>query len=322
MKRKLLALLLVAMMLIGTIGCTATETPATTTTDETATEAPAEAAATEEAVVEETDPFQAKIDEILASATESSLADVLDAGVVTIGVEGNWTPYIYYDPDNPDNLIGFHVEVAEAIAAKLGITCEFDVASQFDGILAGLQAGRFQVISMGLKNSTIKDYPDLTNTIFYNQDMPVIIVNSENTDIVDIASMNGKKAGNSTTSSYGKIAYNAGCDCNPDLDFAMAMMGITNGTIDLAVNSYVVFSQYMEQYPDAPLKIAFYYEPENIEDLQGGVTLRTADQSLIDAFNVAIEELLNDGTIIELARKYLGDGFVENAALYQSYLNQ
>lgn len=318
MKKKVIALLLVAMMLIGTFGCTAS-TPAATTQE--ATTAPAEEAATETAAVE-TDPFQAKIDEILAGATESSLQDVLDAGVVTIGVEGNWTPYIYYDPNDPEKLIGFHVEVAEAIAQKLGVTCQFDVASQFDGILAGLQAGRFQVISMGLKNSTIKDYPDLTNTIFYNQDMPVIIVNKDNTDIVDIASMNGKKAGNSTTSSYGKIAYNAGCDCNPDLDFAMAMMGITNGTIDLAVNSYVVFNMYMEQYPDAPLKIAFYYQPEKIEDLQGGVTLRTMDQSLISAFNAAIEELLGDGTIIDLARKYLGDGFVENAALYQPYLNK
>ena len=264
--------------------------------------------------------MESEIADILANATESSLQDVLDAGVVTIGVEGNWTPYIYYDPENPDHLIGFHVEVAEKIAEKLGVKCKFDVASQFDGILAGLQANRFQVISMGLKNSTIASYPDLTNTIFYNQDMPVIIVNKDNTDIVDIASMKGKKAGNSTTSSYGKIAFNAGCDCNPDLDFAMAMMGITNGTIDLAVNSYVVFSQYMESYPDAPLKISFYYEPENIEDLQGGVTLKTADASLIAAFNVAIEELLNDGTILDLAAKYLGEGFVQNAALYQDYL--
>ncbi len=169
MKKKVIALLLVVMMLIGAFGCT-TSTPSATT--EEATTAPAEEAATETAVVE-TDPFQAKIDEILASATESSLQDVLDAGVVSIGVEGNWTPYIYYDPNDPEKLIGFHVEVAEAIAQKLGVTCQFDVASQFDGILAGLQAGRFKVISMGLKNSTIKDYPDLTNTIFYNQDMPV-----------------------------------------------------------------------------------------------------------------------------------------------------
>ena len=264
--------------------------------------------------------FDAEIDSILANATEPSLQNVLDAGVVTIGVEGNWTPYIYYDPTNPDLLIGFHVEVAEAIAEKLGVKCKFDVASQFDGILAGLQANRFQVISMGLKNSTIASYPDLTNTIFYNQDMPIIIVNKDNTDIVDIASMKGKKAGNSTTSSYGKIAFNAGCECNPDLDFAMAMMGISNGTIDLAVNSYVVFNQYIEAYPDAPLKIAFYYEPEKIEDLQGGVTLRTTDASLIAAFNVCIQELLEDGTILELAAKYLGEGFVKNAALYQEYL--
>ncbi len=44
----------------------------------------------------------------------------------------------------------------------------------------------------------------------------------------------------------------------------MAMMGITNGTIDLAVNSYVVFNMYMEQYPDAPLKLPFTISPKRL----------------------------------------------------------
>lgn len=314
--KKTLALMLALLMALALVGCTATPTNTTSTDKEPVSASTAEPDA--DATAEASDSFQNKIQEILASATEDSLKNVLDSGVLTIGVEGNWTPYIYYDPENPEKLIGFHVEVAEKIAEKMGVTCQFDVASQFDGILAGLQAGRFQVISMGLKNSTIAGFDGLANTVFYNQDMPVIIVHKDNTDIVDTASMNGKRAGNANTSSYGKIADAAGCECHPDLDFAMAINGISNGTIDLTVNSYVVFNQYMEKNPDAPIKIAFYYTP----DMQGGVTLRSADTSLIEAINAAIVELLEDGTVLDLAAKYLGEGFVENAALYQPYLNK
>ena len=219
-------------------------------------------------------------------------------------------------------MTGFHAEVAKEIAKLLGVEVRFDVASQFDGILAGLQSKRYDCISEGLKDSTVEPFEGLTNSTLYNQDMPVVIVAKDNTDIVDIASMAGKKAGNSTTSSYGKIAYEAGCDCNPDLDFAMAINGIINGTVDLTVNSMVVYNTYLEDYPEAAdkIKIAFVYEPENIEELQGGITLRSEDESLIAGINLAIEQLMNDGTIIELSRQFMGDEFTESAALYQPYL--
>ena len=102
----------------------------------------------------------------------------------------------------------------------------------------------------------------------------------------------------------------------------MAINGIINGTVDLTVNSMVVYNTYLEDYPEAAdkIKIAFVYEPENIEELQGGITLRSEDESLIAGINLAIEQLMNDGTIIELSRQFMGDEFTESAALYQPYL--
>ena len=101
----------------------------------------------------------------------------------------------------------------------------------------------------------------------------------------------------------------------------MAINGIMNGTIDLTVNSMVVYNTYLESYPEAAdkIKIAFIYEPEKVEDLQGGITLRSEDVSLTEAINLAIEELLEDGTIIELSRQFMGDEFTDSAVLYQKY---
>lgn len=308
--KKLIALLLVLSSIFALVACANTNKPS-----ETKDTTPA--GTTDSA-------FAAELQKILDNATEDSLKRVLDAGVLTCGCEGNWIPYLYYEEGNPDHLTGFHAEVARAIAAKLGIEVKFDVASQFDGILAGLQSKRYDCISEGLKNSTVSAFEGLGTSVLYTQDQPVIIVSSSNTDIVNIASMNGKKAGNSTTSSYGKIAFNAGCECNPDLDFAMAIQGIINGTIDLTVNSMVVYNTYLETYPEAAdkLKIAFAYEPENLEDLQGGITVRTEDASLTAAINLALTELLEDGTIIQLSNKYFGEEFTNSAALYQPYLNK
>ena len=327
--KKRLALILAGIMAITLSACgggstSGSEAPAEAAVSETA-ESVAESAVEEAAPAEE-ETTESNLDailaDILANDTDGSFTRVKEAGVLTCGCEGNWIPYLYYDENDADNLTGFHAEVAKEIAKKLGVEIKFDVASQFDGILAGLQSKRYDCISEGLKNSTIEPFDGLTNSMLYNQDMPVIIVAADNTDIVDIASMNGKIAGNSTTSSYGKIAANAGCECNPDLDFAMAINGLMNGSVDLTVNSMVVYNRYLETYPEAAdkVKVAFIYEPENVEDLQGGITLREEDQSLIAAVNACIEELLNDGTIIALSRQFMGDEFTENAILYQPYL--
>lgn len=265
--------------------------------------------------------FEAELQAILDNASEDSLKRVLDAGEMICGTEGNWLPYAYYSDADAEYFTGFHAEVARAVCEKLGVEAKFNVASQFDGILAGLQAKRFDCISMGLKGYVVEPFEGLTNATLYNQDMPVIIVAADNTDIVDIASLNGKKAGNSTTSSYGRIAYENGCDCNPDLDFAMAISSIINGTIDLTVNSMVAYNNYLSKYPEAAdkIKIGFIYEPPTPEYLWGGITLRSADASLLAAVNLATEELLKDGTIIALAEEFLGAEFAASATIYDPY---
>ncbi|MBQ1358949.1 transporter substrate-binding domain-containing protein [Ruthenibacterium sp.] len=317
--KKALALFLSLAMILGLAACSSTSSSSAGASSAAAEEPASSAPVSQETA--ESDDFQAALDDILANATDDSLQRVLDAGVLTCGCEGNWIPFLYYSEEDPDYLTGFDAEVARCVADKLGVDIKFDVASQFDGILAGLQSKRYDIITEGLKKSTVDPFEGLTTSTLYHQDMPIVIVAADNTDIVDIASMNGKKAGNSTTSSYGKIAFNAGCECNPDLDFAMAIQGILNGTIDLTVNSMVVYETYLETYPEAAdkLKIAFVYEAENPEDLQGGITVRTEDASLKEAIDLALTDLLEDGTIMALSDEFMGEAYTEQSPVFDPY---
>ena len=323
MKRRILSIALVLAMVVSLFaGCTTGNTgtePSAATTAPDITSAPVAPADTTAAG----DDFASKLQEIKDNATEDSLQRVLDAGVITAGCEGNWIPFLFYSQEDADYLTGFDAEVARKVAELLGVEVKFDVASQFDGILAGLQSKRYDIIAEGLKKSTVAPFEGLTASTLYHQDMPIIIVAADNTEIVDLASMAGKKAGNSTTSSYGKIAFNAGCECNPDLDFAMAIQGIINGTIDLTVNSMIVYETYLKNYPEAAdlLKIAFVYEAENPEDLQGGFTVRSEDASLLAALNLCLETLMEQGVIQDLSRQFMSDEYTDNSLVFAPYAN-
>ena len=85
-------------------------------------------------------------------AGEGQSADLLeqirDRGELIIATEGTWAPWTYHDEE--DDLVGFDVEVAQRVAEKLGVKATF-VEGEFDGLLAGLETGRYDMIANGVE---------------------------------------------------------------------------------------------------------------------------------------------------------------------------
>ena len=69
-------------------------------------------------------------------------------GEIVVATEGAWAPWTYHD--EAGTLVGFDVEVAQAIAAKLGVTATF-AETEWDGIFAGLDSGRYDIAANGVE---------------------------------------------------------------------------------------------------------------------------------------------------------------------------
>lgn len=76
--------------------------------------------------------------------------DASEAAKLTMATEATFPPYEYYDGDA---IVGIDVEVAQAIADKLGMELEVtDIA--FDSIIPGIQTGKYD---MGMAGMTVTD---------------------------------------------------------------------------------------------------------------------------------------------------------------------
>ena len=72
-----------------------------------------------------------------ASSSEAGFTTAVD-GVLSMATEATFPPYEYYDGDA---IVGIDVEIAQAIADKLGLELQVtDIA--FDSIIPGVQSGK------------------------------------------------------------------------------------------------------------------------------------------------------------------------------------
>jgi polar amino acid transport system substrate-binding protein len=95
-----------------------------------------------------------------APANEASITtidDIMESGVLVIATDGDYPPNEY--KDDAGELAGWGVELAEAIAAEMGLEPEWEVMG-FDAILPRIEEG---VVNMG--SSSFTDNPERQKTV-------------------------------------------------------------------------------------------------------------------------------------------------------------
>lgn len=75
-------------------------------------------------------------------------ADIADSGVLTIGVDATYPPNEFKDDEG--NPIGWDIELADAVAAKLGLKTQYTVAA-FANIIPSVDGGK---LNMGVSSFT------------------------------------------------------------------------------------------------------------------------------------------------------------------------
>ena len=240
------------------------------------------------------------------TASDSSSDDLLSAikerGYITVAMEGTWAPWTYHDED--DNLVGFDVEVAKAVADELGVDVQYQ-EGEWDGLLAGVQSGRYDIMvnGVGYTEERAQAYT-FSDPYCYNK--TALIVKGDNEDIKSLEDLNGKTTCNSANSTYQLIAeeYGANVLDVETLDGTLEMVLAGTDRADATLNAEASFLDYMNAHPDANLKIVGYY-PES-EKVCIIMPKGDSSDSLKEAINSAIEKLRADGTLSELSNKYFG----------------
>lgn len=230
-------------------------------------------------------------------SSKPTLDQIKSDGVIKFGTEGTYAPFSYHD-EKTKNLTGYDVEVSRAVAQKLGVKAQF-VESTFDSIFAGLTSNRFDAV--GNQVTVTPERQKLyTFSAPYTVSTGVIVVKADNTKITSLADLKGLTTAQSATTTFAKLAKDAGANVQAVEGFAQEIALIKQGRVDAVINDKLAVLQYLATTGDKGVKIAGTAG----EMTQQAFAFRKNDTALAAAVNKALDELRADGTLARISEKY------------------
>ncbi|WP_277207303.1 amino acid ABC transporter substrate-binding protein [Isoptericola croceus] len=230
--------------------------------------------------------------------TDGSDLNLVSDGTLTVATEGTYRPFTFHDASG--DLVGYDVEVAEAVAEKLGLEVNFQ-ETQWDAIFAGLDAGRFDTIA-----NQVSMTPERLEKYEFSQPYTVsrgvVVVAEGDTSVSSFADLDGKTTAQSGTSNWRTLAEESGARIEVVEGWAQSVALIEQGRVDATVNDSLTVLDHLNEHPDAPIEIA----AETEETSESGFVVTTERAALAEAIDGALDELRAEGTLTELSDKYFG----------------
>lgn len=229
------------------------------------------------------------------------LLQIQEKGEIVVATEGTWSPWTYHNES--DELVGFDVEVAQKIAEKLGVKAVF-VEAEWDGIFAGIDAGRYDIAANGVEITEERSEKyDFSEPYGYIR--TAVIVRGDDDSIRSFEDLNGKTTANTLASTYAALAESYGAEAIGVDDLNQTIELLLAGRVDATLNAEVTFYDYMNAHPEANLKVAALTEAASHVAIPVRKGKETA--TLREALDKAIAELREEGVLSELSEKYFGN---------------
>ena len=228
-------------------------------------------------------------------------ADLLDEvkarGTLRIGVEGTYPPFNFRN--DKGELDGFDIDIAKALAARLGVKPEF-TTTEWSGILAGLQAGKFDVI-VNQVAATDKRRETFDFSAPYVISYPQLIIRTgETRKLASAADLEGKTIGVGQGSNYAELAKGiAGAQVRTYPGAPEYLQDLASGRIDAAINDSLLIP-YLRDKTRLPVKAGAPIGPAG----SNAIPFRKGNPKFGQAIDKALGDMKADGSYAKISIRW------------------
>jgi len=251
---------------------------------------------------------------MFAACTKQPQGLTIKQGELSVGVEIGYPPMEYYDADGV-TLAGFDIELTKKLAEKLNLKIKY-IDTAWESILAGLDTNRYDIaVNITIlperqkKYNFTKPYIDSSITIVVLEDSSILINKPEDIAGFRVAFQGNttaqyfterlNKNGNKNGIEFSSFSYEKILNCFDDLKL---------GRVDLIVVDNIVAFDYTGK-ENSPYKVVW----QGPSDEYIGICLKKGNDSLTSALDTALDELFNEGVMLEISEKIFKRDLVSSA---------
>ena len=235
---------------------------------------------------------------LFSQSNNTSLEKIRERGYLLWGsdAEGG-APYVFPDPKDPSKLIGFEVDIAQAIAKELGVKAR-QSQNAWDSLIPSLERRDFDIAMNGIEIT-----PQRKNKVLFSHPYYIyteqLVVRKEEKSINAIQDLRGKKVGTlSGAAAQDLLAGIGGVDVKiysgqvePYEDLALGRIDAV--LLDLPIAAYYAKPNPKLRYQGQPLGEGFY-----------GIAMRKEDRALKTAVDEVLQRLLKTGELKRIYEKW------------------
>ncbi|CAK1234786.1 ABC transporter substrate-binding protein/permease [Fructobacillus tropaeoli] len=135
-----------------------------------------------------------------AAETDPTLERIQKKGTLVVGLSADYAPYEFHSQiDGKDQIVGFDVSLAKAIAKKLGVKIQIEDMG-FDALLGALKTGKIDMIASGFSATPERESQvDFSHVYLKSpQTMIVLKTNKAKYESGELSAFSGQKIGAQT----------------------------------------------------------------------------------------------------------------------------
>ncbi|WP_422851354.1 basic amino acid ABC transporter substrate-binding protein [Campylobacter geochelonis] len=214
-----------------------------------------------------------------------------------IGTDGVYPPFDYRDENS--TLVGFDVDLIDAISKKAGFEYEFIVMG-FDGLIPALKTGKIDIIASAMSVTSEREKAvDFSDNYFLTENL--YLKRADNTSIKSLNDLKGKKIGVLLGSAQEFSARKiAGVNVIPTKEIFTSILALKNGKVDVVLVDNSIGYGFLKKNTD----LAWFHKQVDDGDGFAFAFDKGKFKDLITKFNTALKEIKADGTYDKLLEKY------------------
>ncbi|WON78166.1 arginine ABC transporter substrate-binding protein [Serratia sp. UGAL515B_01] len=236
---------------------------------------------------------------IIAAILSGISVSTSAAETIRFATEASYPPFEFIGADN--KIQGFDIDLAKALCKEIQADCTF-TNQAFDSLIPSLKFKRFDAVISGMDITPEREKQVLFTKPYYDNSALFIAGKGK---VANIDALKGKKVGVQNGTTHQKFLT----DKHPEIttapydSYQNAILDLKNGRIDAVFGDTAVVNEWLKQN-NTLAAVGDKVTDKGYFGSGLGIAVRQQNTQLQSKFNVALEQIKQDGTYETIYKKW------------------